>query len=93
MRTLHTLKLSIFSFQIRIYARKTPVKNKEVDYAADISPIILDTYSVYLKEPYSLPKSGGLLTLIMIIGQEISTKYKKVNYLLSYRPEVFVCQN
>merc|ERR1719383_1380027 len=46
--------------QTRIYARKTPVNNNEVNYAGDISPIILDTYSVYLKEPYPLPKSDQM---------------------------------
>jgi len=46
--------------QTKIFARKTPVNNGEVDYAGDISPIVLDTFSVYLKEPYPLPKSDQM---------------------------------
>lgn len=46
--------------QTRIYARKTPVQNGEVNYAAEISPKILDTYSSLLNVPYPLPKSDQM---------------------------------
>jgi aminopeptidase N len=46
--------------QTRVYARKTPVDNGEVDYAAEISPQILDTYAALLNVPYPLPKSDQM---------------------------------
>merc|ERR1719234_1747850 len=46
--------------QTKIYARQTPVNNGEVDYAGEISPTILDTFSVYFREPYPLPKSDQM---------------------------------
>jgi len=45
-------------FQTRIYARNTSISNGETDYAAKVTPKLLEFFIRHFSVPYPLTKSG-----------------------------------